>query len=127
MKHAAKVCKECQQLKSIRQFYRNKQNADGHMGKCKQCHKNAVYANRELKRDIYEARRREWLAVPENREKHYASIRAWRKTERGKQVMEECRKIWRALNPERYAEIQRTCWQNANAKRKQRRALARAA
>jgi hypothetical protein len=120
--HATKVCKECGVEKGVRNFYRCKSNRDGYVSKCKPCYCKAVNENRELKREVYEAKRREYLANPENRAKHYERIRRWRQTERGKQVMAECRKAWIILHPEQAERIKRENWRKGAEKRKARRA-----
>lgn len=121
MKHARKVCKACGDEKSVRNFYRNSSNKDGRVGKCIPCYKAAVAENRELKREIYNARRRKWLEVPENRERHYGHIRRWRRTPRGKEVMAEARRTWAILNPEKHDAIVRANWRDQAQKRRQRR------
>lgn len=126
MKHGRKVCRECGAEKHLGQFYRCKQNVDGHMGKCKECHKRYVNENRELKREHYASKRREYLADPVNRARHYERIRRWRQTERGKAIMAEGRKVWNVCHPEHYERIKRANWRRQTERRKQMRAEARA-
>jgi superfamily II helicase len=77
-----KVCKQCEREQPIRNFYRHSHYADGREGICKRCKIANVEANRELKFEHYQAKKRAWAARPENVEKR----RAYRRSERGRQV-----------------------------------------
>lgn len=126
MNHGRKVCRLCSVEKTLRQFYRSKHHADGHMSKCKECHRRDVRENYELKREQYAAQRRKYLADPLNRAKHVERIRRWRQTERGKAVMAECRKVWNVLHPERADQIKRANWRRQAERRRERNAELRA-
>ena len=44
-----KVCTQCQKIKSLNSFYRNKQHPSGHRPDCKECHKARVEINKKLR------------------------------------------------------------------------------
>lgn len=48
-----KICFSCQIEKPFCDFYKHKQKADGHFGKCKECTKADVIANRAKNADYY--------------------------------------------------------------------------
>jgi hypothetical protein len=125
--HGRKTCKQCAAEKSLRGFYKASHLSGGYMHVCRECHKQNVYANRELKREHYEAQRRAYLAIPENYQAHLERMRQWRRTDRGRAIMVEHRKIWAAVHPERQAEIVRVNRIKQNQKRKASRDQARAA
>lgn len=50
---AEKKCFKCGRLKSLDEFYKHPVMADGHLGKCKECTKIDVRANRAAKLDYY--------------------------------------------------------------------------
>jgi hypothetical protein len=125
--HGRKVCKQCAADKSMRGFYKASDRADGYMSICRECHKANVYANRELKREQYQATRRAYLAIPENYQAELERHRQWRLTEHGKAVQAEARRAWAVMHPEHNAEILRRNWRKQNERRKALRAQARAA
>jgi hypothetical protein len=125
--HLRKTCKQCGIEKSARNFYQSAQIKDGYMNTCCECHKAYVYANRELKKEQYAAKRRAYLAKPENYAKHLEGMRAWRRTERGKQLLAEGRKAWAVMHPEKHAAIVRAHQIKSNERRKLLRAQSAAA
>lgn len=125
--HRSKPCKQCGTVKKLRAFYKAPHLKDGYMNTCRECHRANVYANRELKREHYEAKRREYLADPQNYQAHLERMRQWRRTEHGKAVMDECRKAWAVMHPEQNAAIVRAHQKRTNERRKLLRAQARAA
>jgi len=50
----SKVCFACNEEKPLTEFYRHQAMSDGHLGKCKECTKAAVRANRAAKLDYYQ-------------------------------------------------------------------------
>ena len=72
-----KTCNKCGDTKPLSEFYKSKQNKDGHHVVCKVCDKElsaAWYkANRERKNEANAA----WYKA--NRERHKELIAAWRK------------------------------------------------
>ena len=64
-KMRTKTCRACGQEKTIRNFYKHPNAVDGYMKVCRECHKVAIYENRSLKRDTYNAKRRIYSARPD--------------------------------------------------------------
>lgn len=64
---AFKVCKDCGHPKLVEEFYRHPQIGDGRLNACKECHKRAVIANREKKREYYSAYEQERFQRPERK------------------------------------------------------------
>lgn len=78
-----KVCFKCGGTFPLEGFYRNPRMADGHLGKCKDCTKAAVRANRAAKVDHYREYDRArgsrplevvWLCVIDHKGVHLAHL-----------------------------------------------------
>ena len=65
----SKTCRVCKLEKKIRNFYKHPTTVDGYMYICRPCHKAYTYANKELKRDVYNITKRRYNALPEVKEK----------------------------------------------------------
>lgn len=89
-----KTCNKCGDTKPLSEFYKSKQNKDGHHVVCKVCDKElsaAWYkANRERKNEANAA----WYKA--NRERHKELIAAWRKA--NKERHKEASAAWRKAN-----------------------------
>lgn len=59
------VCRTCKEEKTIRNFYKHPTTISGYMKVCRSCHKVAIYENRELKKEAYNAKRRIRDSSPE--------------------------------------------------------------
>ena len=55
MTTSIKTCFKCNEKKALTEFYKHKQMADGYIGKCKECNKADVRANRLAKVEYYRA------------------------------------------------------------------------
>ena len=88
-----KTCKACGSAKSLDEFYKHPQMADGHFNQCKECYKAAVRArgtNTE-----YEKTR---ATLP-----HRVAARAeYAKSERGRKTASKAKRAWRMRNPKKY-------------------------
>jgi len=64
-----KRCFKCKQYKSLDQFYRHPQMADGHLGKCKHCAKKDVSEHYQENRSYYAEYERKRSQQPERKQK----------------------------------------------------------
>lgn len=94
---AAKACFKCGESKPISQFYRHPMMADGHLGKCKECARLDVAANRQLKI----ARYREFDKQRANRPDRVEARREYNRTPRGRKAHAEACKWHSKLHPDR--------------------------
>lgn len=103
--HRQKPCKDCGAVLSIRNFYRHRSYADGHMNSCRRCTIAKVTANRELKEEHYRTLKQRIAARPKYREQRAVYARS----ERGRQVHRDaCRRYYRFKRLERAAERRMT-------------------
>lgn len=72
-----KTCFKCQQAKPLDAFYAHPKMADGRLGKCKECTKADVKANREDRKDYYQEYERKRANIP----KRVAARDVYRRTE----------------------------------------------
>lgn len=75
----AKECFKCREVKPLRDFYRHPQMTDGRLGKCKECAKKDVTANRQISLLEIRAYDRERAKTPERRSEIAANTRKWRR------------------------------------------------
>lgn len=74
MKH----CFKCDTDKPLSEFYGHPQMGDGRLGKCKECTKRDVRANRLAKLDYYRAFDRERARLPHRKQNATRVTRNWR-------------------------------------------------
>ena len=114
-----KACRTCGETKYIRDFYRHSASADGHYSQCKSCHCAENAENKRLKAEYYAAWRRQHLAKPEVKQRYAEQMRQYRRSPRGKALMEEAKRFWQRMNPEKHAQVQREAQARYRLKRKQ--------
>lgn len=93
-----KTCISCGQNKPLSEFYKHPQMADGHLGKCKECHKLDVKANRAARVEYYRAYDRERADLP-HRIAARGKVSADRKADPEKREIDlRSRERWRDRN-----------------------------
>jgi hypothetical protein len=93
MTHRLKVCRTCGGAKPLNSFYRHPTYADGHMSDCKVCKRAYSREMHWLKRETRLAQKRVYAATPKAREARATYAR----TERGRRIMNEARRMWRKI------------------------------
>lgn len=73
-----KQCFKCLCMKPLYQFYRHPAMADGHLGKCKDCTKVDVRANRAARTDQYRAYYHDRARTPKGRAQQASNRKAMR-------------------------------------------------
>lgn len=94
-----KTCFKCGIPKDVEQFYKHPQMADGRLGKCKDCTKADVIANRADKIEHY----REAERVRSNLPHRVQARKDYSTTPEGIQAMRRGRKAWVLRNPRKKA------------------------
>lgn len=94
-----KVCKECQQKKSIDDFYKHKGMSDGRLGRCIECVKQRVRKNRLDKIDYY----REYDKFRSSIPKRVSARKEYLQTDNGKASKQKAQKNYRERYPMKYA------------------------
>lgn len=93
MKH----CKVCGELKPLMDYYKHPGMADGHLGKCKECHKAFIRKNREENVERY----REHDRNRSNESTRLSARKAYLTTEAGKAASSRAKLKHRSGNPVR--------------------------
>jgi hypothetical protein len=90
-----KKCFKCGEVKSLSEFYRHKQMADGHLNKCKECNKINVKKNRKDNIEHY----REYDKKRDSLSYRIEMKRNYQKTDKGKESIKKTRKKYKENNP----------------------------
>jgi hypothetical protein len=94
-----KICNKCGLSKARDEFYAHHRMADGLLGKCKDCAREAAIKNRAKKLAYYQAYDRMRANEP-----HRVEARvAYSRTDRGREACREGSKRWVERNPEKRA------------------------
>lgn len=95
-----KKCNVCGEVKPRSEYYAHKKMADGLLGKCKACHKEAMVVNRANKTDYYRAYDAwRFKNDPKVRIRHLK----YQATDRGKDVNNRLKREYIANNPDKHA------------------------
>ena len=95
-----KKCFKCGQEKSLDDFYRHPQMADGRLNKCKECNKKDVKENRAAKVEYYRAYdAMRFQKDPKVKER----VKKYRDTDKGKRSVRASAERWNEKNPEKKA------------------------
>jgi hypothetical protein len=93
-----KVCFKCGEEKSLSEFYKHKEMADGYLNKCKECNKKDVQKNYRENIDHYKAYEQNRAMLP-----HRVKAREkYRKTKEGKDAIQRARKKYKNNNQIKY-------------------------
>lgn len=81
-----KTCAVCLADKSYSDFYKHPKMADGYLGRCKECHKEAIRKNRASRIDYYREYDRDRGKNPARVKNAIEQTRAWRATDKRRQA-----------------------------------------
>jgi len=90
-----KTCFKCGVEKPLTDFYKHKEMADGHLGKCKECACRDVRTNRKDKVEYYREHDKQRLQTDPRR---LAAIKAYQQTEAGKASLNKSKRKWEGAN-----------------------------
>jgi len=94
-----KVCKECNQEKSLDAFYKHSKMLDGHLNKCIECVKERIKKHRANNIEKINAYDRERSKKPQRRLKN----KEYAKSEKGKLAHKKSLQNYKTRHPLRYA------------------------
>lgn len=96
-----KVCKTCDVIKPIAEFYKNKELRDGHFNECKMCCNKRTRENVANNAQHYRDYHREISRLP-----HYVKVsRDYKQTQAGKQSIIKACLNWNKKHPDRRSAI----------------------
>lgn len=90
----SKICFKCNEQKSLVEFYKHKQMADGHLNKCKECTKKDTKENIIKNHDYYAEYERNRANLPHRVE----ARKLYSQTEQGKLAARKAKEKWTAEN-----------------------------
>lgn len=94
-----KICFKCGKEKSVSEFYKHSQMADGYLGKCKECTRKTVLQHREENIDKIREYDRKRGEFPHRKEAN----KEYQKTEVGKIATNRAKKKWSEQHPKERA------------------------
>lgn len=94
-----KKCIKCNLEFNIEKFYKHKQMADGHLNKCKECCKNDVQKNYEVKKEYYQEYdkkraklshrvevRKQYMQTEAGKKSHFKAVKKFRENNKEKRI-----------------------------------------
>lgn len=73
-----KICTSCNETKSLADFYKHQDMADGYLNRCKECHKAYIKEHRTANAEYYRAYDRARAALPHRKENAKRVIEQWK-------------------------------------------------